>query len=341
MQILLLNVGQLVARKTADLTEAQRKALGCIISQKLRHIDTKKYRKIEVERSSIAAALEELPYYGESLPKGFNSSLPSKVQASPYTKENNPSFVSGLKGLAQAFYRGTRYAVSHPKQALALGLAAQVIPIIAQTGNEFLINQITTSQQFNPSVGVLTNGHVFVAWEGSQAGMNAFNIYGRVFSPSGTALGNEFSINQISSAQAFNPSVAGLTNGNVFVAWTESQAGNPDIYGKVFSSSGVALGSEFLINQITTNYQDYPAVAGLMNGDVFVTWTGDQQGATINDFDIYGRVFSSDGTALGNEFRINQITTHTQPPPSVAGLTNGNVFVAWTDYQAGYDDIYG
>ena len=49
--------------------------------------------------------------------------------------------------MAHALYKGTRYAVSHPRQVLALGLAAHIIPIAAQTGNEFLINQITTNYQ--------------------------------------------------------------------------------------------------------------------------------------------------------------------------------------------------
>ena len=84
----LAQFGQYVVRNHAQsLSEAQRKALCLIISQNLRQIDTKKYRKIEAERSAIQSSLEELPFYKESLPKGFNSSLPSKVQPSPYIKK--------------------------------------------------------------------------------------------------------------------------------------------------------------------------------------------------------------------------------------------------------------
>ena len=55
------------------------------------------------------------------------------------------------------------------------------------------------------------------------------------------------------------------------------------------------LGSEFIINQNTTNNQGYPAVTGLPNGNVFVAWYGMPSG----DYDIYGRVFFPNGTALG------------------------------------------
>ena len=157
-----------------------------------------------------------------------------------------------------------------------------------------------------PSVAGLTNGNVFVAWDGNQAG--SYDIYGRVFLPNGTALGSEFSINQITTNDQQYPSVAGLTNGNVFVAWDGNQAGNLDIYGRVFLPNGTALGSEFSINQITTNDQYNPSVAGLTNGNVFVAWEGNQAGS----YDIYGRVFLPNGTALGSEFRINQITTNDQ-----------------------------
>ena len=121
-----------------------------MIVQNLGQIDSKKYRKIESERSSVKRALEELPFYNESLPKGFNSSLASKVQPTNNTKEST-SFGSALKGLAYALYKGTRYAVSHPRQVFVLGLAAHhILPVAAQTRNEFIINQNTTNDQSSP-----------------------------------------------------------------------------------------------------------------------------------------------------------------------------------------------
>ena len=73
--------------------------------------------------------------------------MPSKVQPTDGAKESS-SFGSVLKGLAYALYKGTRYAVSHPRQVLALGLAAHhIVPVVAQTGSEFIISQITTNDQ--------------------------------------------------------------------------------------------------------------------------------------------------------------------------------------------------
>jgi len=175
-----------------------------------------------------------------------------------------------------------------------------------------------------------------VVWQGSQAGNS--DIYGRVFSPQGIAISDEFSINQITTANQFNPFVAGLTNGNAFVAWEGYQTGTPDIYGRIISSQGTAISNEFGINQNTTGNQGSTSVVSLTNGNVFVVWHGDQTGNS----DIYGRAISPQGTAISDEFGINQNTSRTQQNPSVASLTNGDVCVAWEGNPIGsYYDIYG
>jgi len=209
----------------------------------------------------------------------------------------------------------------------------------AGISNEFRINQITTFGQLEPAVTGLPNGNAFVAWSGSQTGN--YDVYGRVFAANGTALNNEFLINQNTTSAQIIPSVASLTNGNAFVTWWGDQTGDYDIYGRVFSANGAALSNEFGINQITTGIQQTSpvasSVAGLTNGSAFVVWYGDQTG----DYDIYGRLFSANGAPLGNEFSINQNATSAQRNPSVAGLTNGDAFVAWEDDQTGDYNIYG
>ena len=99
---------------------------------------------------------------------------------------------------------------------------------------------------------------VMCLWPGKTLDLAPTDIYGRVFFPNGTALGSEFIINQITTNDQQYPSVSGLTNGNVFVAWEDHRSGTYDIYGRVFFPNGTALGSEFIINQITTNDQYQP-----------------------------------------------------------------------------------
>jgi len=395
----------------------------------------------KTNRQFFMAASSELPCFGEDVfEDAFNSALPTAVKEE--VKEKSFSLMTPIKGMARLAYKGMRYAVEHPVQAITIGLATQVAaaaafrafsrptktaegtrgreesqedapaqenkgPFQAKTslekarfsdlhrgikraiGDEFQINQNTTLDQGNPSVASLSNGNVlvawigfqmveadiygrifypngtalsnefginqitindqgapstaslingnaFVAWQGLQTG-SCYEVYGRVFFPNGTALSNEFDLNQNTTSPHFNPSVRGFTNGNAFVAWTGNQFGNADIYGRVISPNGMTLSNEFGINQVTTGFQANPSATGLSNGNVFVTWNGDQTG----DLDIYGRVFFPNGTALSNEFGINQNTTYYQGSSSVTSLGNGNVFVAWDGTQTGDSDIYG
>ncbi|HCC25112.1 MAG TPA: hypothetical protein DEP85_06365, partial [Holosporales bacterium] len=100
--------------------------------------------------------------------------------------------------------------------------------------NEISINTVTASFHDLPSITGLSNGNAFVAWYGEQTGNP--DIYGRVFSATGTALTSEFSINTVTASEQYDPSVAGLTNGDAFTVWEGRQTGNGDIYGRVFYS---------------------------------------------------------------------------------------------------------
>ncbi|MGL4427059.1 MAG: hypothetical protein ACRCUQ_04825 [Alphaproteobacteria bacterium] len=203
--------------------------------------------------------------------------------------------------------------------------------------NDFTINQITTGSQESPAVAALSNGNAFVVWQGYQTGN--YDIYGRVLAPNGTVLTNDFTINQNRTGTQFTPSVTALSNGNALVTWAGGQTGNADIYGRVLAPNGIVLTNEFTINQVITGTptDPFPFVTALSNGNALVTWHGDRTGT----YDIYGRVLASNGTALTNEFTINQITTGTQWYPSVAALNNGNALVTWQGNQAGAYDVYG
>jgi len=204
--------------------------------------------------------------------------------------------------------------------------------------NEFVISQVTTGTQYWPPITNI-NGNAFVVWQGVQPGYGyGYEIYGRIFFPNGTALSGSIYINQITIGEQTQPSVAMLANGDAFVAWDgDQQAGNYDNYGRIFSANGIALSNEFQINQNTTGWQYSPSIASLTNGNAFVTWVGNQTG----DWDTYGRLFSPNGTAISNDFTINQITTLDQYYPTIASLTNGNTFVTWEGTQTGTYDIYG
>ena len=56
-----------------------------------------------------------------------------------------------------------------------------------------------------------------------------------------------------------------------------------------------------------------------------------------SEYDIHGRVFDSNGTAISDEFFISG---GLRQNPSVASLANGNAFVAWQAYLLD-NQLYG
>ncbi len=203
--------------------------------------------------------------------------------------------------------------------------------------DEFIIHQGESSVTFiydTPPLTVFPNGNVFIVWRGEQTGDD--DIYGRLYSPNGTALTNAFIINQNTTGSQSHPSVKSLTNGNGLVAWDGDQTGNKNSYGRIFFSNGTALTDEFRINQNVTGYQTYPTITAMDNGNVFLAWQGDQTG----DYNIYGRIFSSYGIPLTDDFTINQNTTGNQNSAFAISLINDGVFIVWKGYQSGITNIY-
>ena len=72
-------------------------------------------------------------------------------------------------------------------------------------------------------------------------------------------------------------------------------------------------------------------IAANSSGDFVITWVDNRNGNS----DIYAQRYSSDGTAIGNNFRVNDDGTEVdyQYSPSVAIDNSGNFIITWYDYR--------
>ena len=86
-------------------------------------------------------------------------------------------------------------------------------------------------------------------------------------------------VNTFTTSNQNNPAVAIDADGDFVVTWQSSdQDGDGNgIYAQRYNASGVAQGSEFLVNTFTTSYQSNSAVAIDADGDFVVTWHSDGQ----------------------------------------------------------------
>ena len=111
---------------------------------------------------------------------------------------------------------------------------------------------------------------------------------------------------------------AKLSDGSFVISWENEDAA---IYAKRYSSSGGALGSEFIIRNTTNEGIGFlmPKISSLNNGGFVITYssTGDK---------VYAKIYDSGGSVIGDELEFKEFKDYIQ---SIIGLDNGG-FVATT-----------
>ena len=209
-----------------------------------------------------------------------------------------------------------------------------------KVGGEFLVNTQTASTQDSQTITGLANGGFVITWNdysGTLGDNSGSGIKAQVFGADGTKVGSEFLVNTQTADYQFSPTITSLANGGFVITWSDNSAALGDksgssIKAQVFGADGTVVGSEFLVNTQTGNYQDTPTVTSLANGGFVITWN-DQSG-TLGDSSgtsIKAQVFSADATKVGSEFLVNTQTTDYQLGPTAIGLANDTFVVTWSD----------
>lgn len=150
-------------------------------------------------------------------------------------------------------------------------------------------------------------------------------------------IGSEFQVNSytIDDQADRGLAVSAAEGGDFVVTWNSTVvmpvASYNDVAARRFSSAGTALGADFAVNTFTADEQGRRAleVASSATGGFVVVWSSFLQDGY--DYGVFGRRYSSDGTALGTEFQVNTYTTFGQgkQPLGLASDGAGNFVVAW------------
>ncbi len=200
-----------------------------------------------------------------------------------------------------------------------------------QTG-EFLVNQTTSDDQYEPAVAMDALGNSIIAWTSLNQDGSAGGIYARCFDANGTAKGNEFRVNSTTAGSQTSPAIASDTYGNFVITWTSSgQDGNGlGVYGQRYSLLGTTVGAEFLVNTATTGDQtNSTVVMNRFTSEFVVTWQSSAQDGSGQG--IYAQRYDVSGNKAGSEFRVNTYTTGDQTDPCIAiNRFTGEFVVTWT-----------
>ena len=230
-----------------------------------------------------------------------------------------------------------------------LGISAQRIDVsLSGTLAPFRVNEQAAGDQENPQVALLNNGSAVFVWQGGKYGFQ--HIYARFLNKDGTFATGDVLVNTYMNSQQINPVVAALSDGNAVIAWSSyDQDGSlQGIFSQRFSASGEKLGNEFQVNQTTRLNQRSPSVTALSSGGFVISWiseklrgtvhntdeagrpTGPTGGADVYDVDVFARIYDGNGTALGDEFKVNS-RANPCANPTLSGLDDGGFAVAWSE----------
>jgi hypothetical protein len=239
----------------------------------------------------------------------------------------------------------TNWNVMHTKATYTTNSTTKIVTTVA--------TNVTLSGSFriNPAVATLANSNVVVVWASyNQAGSSSLlDVYGQMLTPSGQKVNGEFLINQFTNYNQRSPAVAALKNGGFVVVWVSEQErtsfnssaidnangsapaviGSPsvDVYARLYNSSGVAQGKEFLVNT-DNNPCSNPSVAVAADGSFMVAWGEKDLVVADNSWDIYARTFSSAGVG-GTVLRVNSYTYGDQYVPRISAI-GGDYLIVWT-----------
>jgi hypothetical protein len=180
---------------------------------------------------------------------------------------------------------------------------------------------------------VMTFGFPCLSCPGNSSG----SVSARILAPDGSPVSRYLRVPRPSERAISG--VRGLAvdgRGNLIFVWSHAN-GDPgsrdysDIDVRRFSSQGVPVGQELVVNTTIRGTQYAPSVAADAGGDFVVVWQTQYPGGLLRS--IFGQRFSKAGEKVGPEFRINEERFEKDFGPSVAMDRDGNFVVVWQSFS--------
>ena len=199
-----------------------------------------------------------------------------------------------------------------------------------KVGAEFQVNTYTYGDQSYPSIASDPNGNFTVVWQSYLQDGSDFGVFGQRFGSNGSKRGGEFQVNTSTAYDQIFPSVAVAALGDFVVVWSDLEAAQRRLLGQHFGSGGAALGPEFQVKDLSTEFLYVPSLAADSSGNFVVTWASANQDG--DGFGVSAQQFESSGLKRGPEFQVNSFTTHDQNYSAVVMDRKGNFVVAWQSY---------
>jgi Ca2+-binding RTX toxin-like protein len=204
------------------------------------------------------------------------------------------------------------------------------------SGTEIRLSS-SSSEFYNldPDMAQLSGGKIAAAWRSYSVGDTQVNIMASVFDANGGAAKTfKVAVSEV-NPDSVHPKVARLDGDRLLVVWVDDAGANgTDVFGRVYSKTGVAAGATFKINTMTQGNQQDPDLVTLPDGRVIIAWTSAENGGGTS---IRTRVMDGDGKAIGTDFlaTVSPSPFESSPLLSVMDGKKGLVSLLWQSRLTG------
>lgn len=188
-------------------------------------------------------------------------------------------------------------------------------------GNEVVVNDYATGNQYRPAVAVLAGGGHVVTWVSEGQDGSDMGVYAQRFDAAGNKVGGEFLVNSLKTAGAQdNPDITATPDGGFVITWNSSAsaASGPWAgYGQRYDGDGNRVGTQFIHfeHDNGTVARMYPKVAALSNGTLIIaknhqTTDAASSRASVSLFDDQGNPILGDNDALNQWLSDPKLTAN-------------------------------
>jgi hypothetical protein len=149
-------------------------------------------------------------------------------------------------------------------------------------------------------------------------------------------------VNSFTQSVQSRPAIDSDGDGDYVIVWVGPDRTATDfkshIHAQRFSAAGAKRGTEFEVNTVISEDQNYPSVAMDAAGNFVVAWERFHLLFDFHGKGVYVRRFDASGVALGAEQFASEAADTSGTYARVAGGASGNFVVTWHSNFAGPDD---
>ena len=225
-------------------------------------------------------------------------------------------------------------------------LAAVYNPDLSVATSQFTVTQTSSADTTSGTPGIdstvtIGSGPVLLTWTTTTAtgdlGGTSRAVRGRLMNEDGTPASAEFALNTTTAGDQARPRSALLGNGNflvTFMSQDSSGVSDQNIRAQIFTTAGVAVGSEFILTSITSGDQSRPVPISLADGRTLVVWESSDSPGDGSGTSIRYRFLNSSGVPQGTDQIAETTTVSNQRFPQAQPLTDGRIAFFWESFES-------